>query len=1103
MINGEGPSPPPPPPQPPPSDRPKSDGGGGDDAGELALAISPASASPSSQYSSCGGESEFDRYCSANSAMGTPSISSSTITNFYDFTDSELFTRNLGFSGDDGVGSGGGLEGFSLGGKFDTNQNRNVDFRREMIGDDGVSRLEMYDNEGLVGLGLDGDSGKEEGSIGSREDEEFGVMRGQDVDVEVGESGVGEGSSNRVVGEEGGGLFDGMNVEFEFEGGGKERERGGGEEDGDSSRYEHSEGDDSMYNYGSDGECRDQFHAQRNVSYGREKRVENENPLLINSSVAFGSDDWDDFEQETGGSGMLASLTLDPFQEQKEKGSETEGNLLNSNSEITHGILSAGQIDQGQVVTEMSSVGKPIEGDYELGDDIDRCSVTPTGNSSLAVPKRMEVVRGIPEASYQVLGGDELAEHTESASIIPIGFSNFNESEQQHVRDTTITNNQVRDSEKPESSVSNLFQIELEQLAEGLPLHMDFNTVDSGMEKEHQRVNTEEVIGTAESRDLSNQEVGKSKIKFDLFDVTVNQSSTPSTVSPETTNLKLFDDHKTMSSPSVFENKMRIVSNNSSVSAVLSEDHPVSLQTENLDINEFYDEVVHDMEEILLESCETPGTRFSQDNRMFQSQLSLPVRDGGSTASTSGTDEAFPLIQHPLRIDGVEVVGARQKKGNVSFSERLVGVKEYTVYKMRVWGGKDQWEVERRYRDFYTLYRRLKTTFADQGWILPTPWFSVEKESRKIFGNVSPDVIAERSVLIQECLRSILHSRFFSSIPTPLIWFLSPQDSFPSSPMSKTPVPQPTSFARVADTENVSNLGKTISLVVELHPYKSMKQMLEAQHYTCAGCHKHFDDGKTMMQDFVQTFGWVLPARVLHQWDFTQYVVSQMAKSYLDSIHDQPMLCVSAVNPFLFSKVPALLHVMGVRKKIGTMLPYVHCPFRRTINKGLGSRRYLLESNDFFALRDLIDLSKGAFAALPVMVETVSRKILEHITEQCLICCDVGVPCSARQACNDPSALIFPFQEGEVEKCRSCEALFHKACFRKIINCPCGAQLKPEERVNNGAGGGVNRTLGRRSGSGLSVGLLSGLFTRAKPEKTEPKDGDNVILMGSLPSTSL
>ena len=74
------------------------------------------------------------------------------------------------------------------------------------------------------------------------------------------------------------------------------------------------------------------------------------------------------------------------------------------------------------------------------------------------------------------------------------------------------------------------------------------------------------------------------------------------------------------------------------------------------------------------------------------------------------------------------------------------------------------------------------------------------------------------------------------------------------------------------------------------------------------------------------------------------------------------MLCVSAVNPFLFSRVPALQHVTNVRKKIGAMLPYVRCPFRGSINKGLGSRRYLLESNDFFALRDLIDLSKGMFA---------------------------------------------------------------------------------------------------------------------------------------------
>jgi run domain Beclin-1 interacting cysteine-rich containing protein len=43
--------------------------------------------------------------------------------------------------------------------------------------------------------------------------------------------------------------------------------------------------------------------------------------------------------------------------------------------------------------------------------------------------------------------------------------------------------------------------------------------------------------------------------------------------------------------------------------------------------------------------------------------------------------------------------------------------------------------------------------------------------------------------------------------------------------------------------------------------------------------------------------------------------------------------------------------------------------------------------------------------------------------------------------------------------------------------------------------------LGRRSGSSLHLGLLSGLFPKAHPEKM--KDEDTIILMGSLPTTSL
>lgn len=74
------------------------------------------------------------------------------------------------------------------------------------------------------------------------------------------------------------------------------------------------------------------------------------------------------------------------------------------------------------------------------------------------------------------------------------------------------------------------------------------------------------------------------------------------------------------------------------------------------------------------------------------------------------------------------------------------------------------------------------------------------------------------------------------------------------------------------------------------------------------------------------------------------------------------MLCVSAVNPSLFSRVPTLQHVANVRNRIRALLPYVQCQFRESVSKGLGSRSYILESNDFFALKDLIDLSKGVFS---------------------------------------------------------------------------------------------------------------------------------------------
>ncbi|KAH1075532.1 hypothetical protein J1N35_027860 [Gossypium stocksii] len=1010
-----------------------------------------ASTASSPHYSSCG-ESQLDRYCSANSALGTPS----SIATFNDCFGESEFGSAKSFSG---FALGDDFENFSLDGNLKVPPNRRIEFRKD------------------------------------RTEEERSFLDVKSVE---------EGSSSCLD----------MDLR---------------EEDGNSSRYEHSEGEDSMSNYATN---EDEF--SNNPYYRKKEDDENknviENPLGINSSVAFGANDWDDFEQEAD-MGDLAAFMLDA-----------------------------------------SVARKSFQGSDELQEKFNTFGAMPIGFPSSGESEFVEV-KDIPVA-------EDTVEEAKCYSVNAVSSSRICEGEK-YVKDIAVAKNQLHDADDDMGyletcSVTDVFAMDPDPPVEKAPVEVGLNVVDSDRVRQHQSSEAREFNVVDESKLSERLDFDKYEAELDALDDCVHP-----VYHPQKTNAELYNDCKPDSPASTSESKVSTTFKSLPLPPDEFEEHPGVVEMKNVELNEFYEEVVHDMEEILLESVDSPGAMFSQGNRIIQPRLPLPLQDGGSNPSTSDADNAYLHSARILRIDGVEVVGAKQKKGNVSLSERLVGVKEYTVYKIRVWCGDDQWEVERRYRDFCTLYRRLKSIFSEQGWNLPPPWSSVETESRKLFGNASPNVIAERSVLIQECLRSIICSRFSSNPPSALIWFLSPQDAFPGIPPSNTHLSQSTYFSRGHGTENISPLGKTISLIVEIRAPKSMKQLLETQHYTCAGCHKHFDEGMTLLRDFVQSFGWgkprlceytgqlfcsschtnemaVLPARVLHHWDFTRYPVSQLAKSYLDSIHDQPMLCVSAVNPFLFSKVPALNHVMSIRKKIGKMLPYVHCPFRMSINKGLGSRRYLLESNDFFALRDLIDLSKGAFAekagrmlfretvtcksikhaqttndtsskflivkvfkvihvclseTLPVMVETVSKKIQEHIIEQCLICCDVGVPCSARHSCIDPSSLIFPFQEGEIEKCISCGSVFHKHCYKAIASCPCGAVLRADEamrRSNSLIGGlsfganGALDLLGKRSSSELLPGgFLSRLFSKTKQEEMEHKDNENTILMGSMPSNYL
>lgn len=997
-----------------------------------------ASPAASSNYSSCDG-SEFDRYCSANSALGSASLCSS-VGNYSELLDS--FKVSNRWNGYDGLLDCGGFEtprengqdAVSMDGMSPSSSRIRAGSRLFRTSTENSTE----NSPSLRGESAESASGFTEEKIGlqdSEADDSRFDQRGnghlKDANFMDGMSSLakirsGSTSSLKAV-EKSSSVMD------EAADNAINRAIGSatyGEEIGFSENlsWDGSEGEDS--DYGSGEESRILYVKRNNLQCSKEVENDAGNPLVMNSLVAFGANDWDEFEQERGEDGF-GSISL------------CEDGLVQQQSSVNH-------VNIPSVIEKETDV-KTQPGDYVV--------------SSSQRPQSEEISR----ESFVKLDCSSVGREIETPSINSKKLSSGDAGE--------ASAEQIVDESEP--TVTPLCNSIFEQ---------SFNALDRAFKE----------------NDISAEDI-------DEFSPLLRSVGIGRELAFETMAIRS-SDSMDMTGQNLLPNEEK-----------------------KLDAFDSCDDMVLEMEEILLDSGNSHGARSPHANGGHRTPNAHHFRDGSSTASTSGTDDAYSCPQYPPNIDRVEVVGAKQKKGDVSFGERLVGVKEYTIYKLRVWSSKDQWEVERRYRDFFALYRQLLTLFTDQGLSLPSPWSKVERESRKIFGNASPDVISDRSSLIQDCLQSILNSKYTFGTPSPLVLFLSRGPPIPNSGLLKSLVPlslhklRTNSFSFSPSKDN-STLGKTISLVVEIKPRKSMRQLLESQHYTCAGCHSQFDAGKTLFREFVQTIGWnkprlceytgqifcaschtndtgVLPAKVLHHWDFSLYPVSQLAKAYLESIYDQPMLCVSAVNPFLFSKVPALLHVMGIRKKIGAMIPYVRCPFRKAVQRSLGIRRYLLESNDFFALRDLVDLSKGAFAGLPVTVENVSSKILEHITEQCLVCYDSGIPCAARQDCDDPTSLIFPFQEAEAEKCIACGSLFHKPCFVKLIGCcPCGKSKDGGRRPVTGPIDleEVSDRSTVPSGSTHSTGLLSEIISKARPDKMwRPKDSSPVILMGSLPSTSL
>lgn len=242
----------------------------------------------SSRYSSCG-ESEFDRYCSANSVMGTPSVCGSSVGTFHDFPDSDIGSVKSSRLGDVG-----GLENFSLGGKFENKNSLSLG----RLGEYSHKNIKNLEQRSVVPENEMNSYDEMEAAFSDLPDEGGVVMWKDDINSKRMEStstnNVFEKNLSAEKMEEGSEGVDQVNDVFED--GKKLDECSEGET---SSRLEHSESDGSMYGYGTDNEEMGRLPPRGYTDYSQDEKNINEKTLFMASSVAYGSEDWDDFMQGT------------------------------------------------------------------------------------------------------------------------------------------------------------------------------------------------------------------------------------------------------------------------------------------------------------------------------------------------------------------------------------------------------------------------------------------------------------------------------------------------------------------------------------------------------------------------------------------------------------------------------------------------------------------------------------------------------------------------------------------------------------------------------------------------------------------------------------
>ncbi|XP_054579150.1 pleckstrin homology domain-containing family M member 3 isoform X2 [Eptesicus fuscus] len=197
----------------------------------------------------------------------------------------------------------------------------------------------------------------------------------------------------------------------------------------------------------------------------------------------------------------------------------------------------------------------------------------------------------------------------------------------------------------------------------------------------------------------------------------------------------------------------------------------------------------------------------------------------------------------------------------------------------------------------------------------------------------------------------------------------------------------------------------------------SLERGLTAQSFKCAGCQRSIglSNGKAKVCNYS---GWyycsschvddsfLIPARVVHNWDTSKYKVSKQAKEFLEYVYEEPLIDIQQENPMLYLHAEPLATVVRLRQRLKSLRAYLfscRAAVAEDLRRRIFPREYLLQQIHLYSLADLQQVIEGKLA--PFLGKVI--KFASAHVYSCSLCSQKGFIC---EICNN-GEILYPFED--------------------------------------------------------------------------------------------